>query len=100
MSTTACATSSETRNLEYGLGGCALGVGVIGGGLVASSVVYDPRARNEDGSFVPVADQEGVSLLPWGVGIGVVGVATGSALIAAGALTPVPDEEEEDDDDD
>jgi len=91
-SMTACATSSETRNLEYGLGGLTVGAGVIGGALVGTTVLFDPRERNDDGSFVPVADQEGVSLWPWGVGIAVVGVGVGGALIAAGALTPVDNE--------
>jgi hypothetical protein len=88
----ACSTPSATRDLEYALGCCALGTGVVGGTLVATSVVYDPRARQDDGAFIPVADQEGVSLLPWGIGIGVVGVAAGGTLIAIAALTEIPED--------
>ena len=89
---TGCATASATRDLFFVTGGCLIGTGAIGGVTVGTSVIYDPSARDDDGAFVPVADQEGQSLLPVGVGIGLVGLLGGGALLVAGGLMEVPEE--------
>jgi hypothetical protein len=86
---TGCGTPRATQQLELAVGGCLVGAGAIGGVTVGTSVVYEPNARDADGAFVPVADQQGVSLLPWGVAIAVAGLVTGGAFLVAGALIEV-----------
>jgi hypothetical protein len=86
---TGCGTPRATQQLELAVGGCLVGAGVVGGVTVGTSVVYEPNARDADGAFVPVADQQGVSLLPWGVAIAVAGLVTGGAFLVAGALIDV-----------
>ncbi len=87
-----CGTPRATQQLDCALGGCLVGAGAIGGVTVGTSVLYDPNARDPDGAFVPVADQEGVSLLPWGIAIAVAGVVTGGAFLVAAALIDVDGE--------
>ncbi len=86
LASAGCATTEGNRDLFHATGACLVATGVVGGVTVGTSVIYDPAARDEDGAFVPVADQEGTPLWPWGVGIATVGVLGGSALFVAAAL--------------